>query len=636
MAAAGRPVVVAGLAVALAMLGAASPAASQVAALPAPLRTFAVEKTPAERAARVDGSGRQALPDAVLPAGRDRFRSTVGLGYVQGADWGLDLQSAGTLAGFEVRADALLTNGLAGFTVERGSVVVGDADAGWRAEAGDLFSSLYGAARGARLSWGPRSWRHGVAVYAPRYRTSHQTVVGTYRAQARVADRLDVDTEVATSGAVMVSSGATLSRLSVEGSWRRIGGAADITDRGLWASVAIGRGVSVGGGLVRSEAGGESSDWRVVSVRLPVTRWLDVGLERTFSSGPGVEASSTAVMADVDAGRLRYFQRAEWGESVLLPDDEPLAIARQQIQSMTTYTAGPRLRLSLQLATAWDDRGRRQQWEEVETVFMATRTTQVMVAAPVPDLGHADRFRARLVQQLPGRFGLVADYGRLAPYQSGRTGLDDPRVRVMVTRAFDLETRARGGEVSGRVLDHAGQPVAGVRVKLGRYATNTDVTGRYEFRSLPAAEYDLSLDERYLPANFAWDGRRVSMAVTRTSRRVVDVLVAPLNVVHGRVYADRNGNGRYDDGEGAAGVVVRLGERVIATDERGAYSFYNLWPGPYVVTIDVERLPRELAMSGATSREIDLGDDRPATGVDFLVTPRTKPTIWNGGKGGKR
>lgn len=607
----------------------APPAVAQVTGIRPPLRTFTLDKPASERTP-FENRDAQPLPDPELPDGRDVLRSTIGLGYVQGADWGLDLQSTGAVAGFALRTDALVTQGIRGTTVERGSIMVGDPDAGWRLEAGDIFSPLYGASRGARFAWGSRRVEHTVGVFTSRYRSAERPVVGAYRGRIRLAERVTFDTEIATSGAVMVGSGFTVRRLSLEASWRHIGGAAPTSDRAIWASWALGP-MTVGGGLVRSEADGDRSHWNVVSVRFPLARWLDIGLERTFSSYSDVATATTAFMADVDAGRLRYFQRAEWGESTMLPAAGPLSIARQQVQSMASYTAGPRLRVSLQLATAWDDRGRRDQWEEVETVFMPTRTTQVLVAAPVPDVGNPDRFRARIVQQLPGRFGLFADYGRLAPYQSGRVGLDSPRVRVMVTRTFDLGSQARGGEVRGRVLDHAGQPVAGARVKLGRYATNTDATGHYAFRALPAASYELSLDERYLPANFAWDGRRVSLAVTRTTHHTIDILVAPLNAIHGRVYADENGNRRFDEGEGVTGVVVRLGERVTATDEQGAYSFYNVWPGRYVVAIDDERMPEGWQPSGDLVRDVELHDDHPARGIDFLVSPRVRKVLWKGG-----
>ena len=122
----------------------------------------------------------------------------------------------------------------------------------------------------------------------------------------------------------------------------------------------------------------------------------------------------------------------------------------------------------------------------------------------------------------------------------------------------------------------------------------------------------LGLDRNALPADVAWDAREERLTLEVRSRISADLHVAPLNSIHGRVYADANHNGRFDRGEGVAGAVLHLDDRITATDADGAYTFSNLWPATYAVTLDVARLPGTLTPAGATSMSVVLTDAAPA------------------------
>jgi hypothetical protein len=178
------------------------------------------------------------------------------------------------------------------------------------------------------------------------------------------------------------------------------------------------------------------------------------------------------------------------------------------------------------------------------------------------------------------------------------------------------------------VIDEAGRAVPGARVKLGPYAIQTDAAGFYAFRHVPSGTYDLAIDSQYLPAGYAWDGRQVRLSLTSSSRILADLLVAPLNAIHGRVYCDRNENARYDDGEAVAGAAVHLDDRVTATDSSGAYSFYNLVPGPYVLHLNREKLPPEFEATASTDLPVMLGEVEPVKNADFRVVVKVKPIIW--------
>jgi hypothetical protein len=261
-----------------------------------------------------------------------------------------------------------------------------------------------------------------------------------------------------------------------------------------------------------------------------------------------------------------------------------------------------------------------------------TRKTQVQIAAPVSQAFDADRVRVIIEQGLPRQFSLLAEYGRPSAYQSIQYGAEPPRFRLMLRRGFDIATPAAGGSVGGVVRDYVGRPVAGARVRLGGYSADTDEAGRYAFAHVPAGEFELTLDPELLPADYAWDGRSRRLTVKSSSRIVRDLVVAPLNAIHGRVYADNNANARFDSGEGVANAVVRLGDRVTATDADGAYDFYNVLPGSHTIELEIGRLPAGLEAGGLTRTTIDLRDDRPATGIDFVVSTKAKPIIWRSGK----
>jgi hypothetical protein len=282
---------------------------------------------------------------------------------------------------------------------------------------------------------------------------------------------------------------------------------------------------------------------------------------------------------------------------------------------------------TLQLATNWTALGRPQHWEELQTSLALTHRTSLLVVTEVPDITNTDRFRARLVQQLPHDFSIEAEYGRLSAFQNVPDPVDRPRAKLMIRRSWNLATPAGGGDLIGRVVDQAGHPVSGARVTLGDWAVKSDALGRYRFDHLPRGEYPLRIDDAFLPADYAWDGREAWVAVTNSTHDTRELRVAPLNTIHGRVYCDRNGNGRYDEGEGVAGAVVRLADRVTATAAGGDYSFFNVWPGAYTLMLGADKLAADYA-PGPIERQVELGDGHPVTGADFVVALKTKPIVW--------
>lgn len=594
------------------------------------LRTFLLAK-PAPPPGHLAPDERDLHAPDRVPSPTESLRATLGLGYVQDADWGMELGAIGSIAGIQVHADGLMSRGRDGLRLDRGMLLLSDPAAGWRIAAGDVFSPLRGGSRGLRVSRPASGGREpSVAIYGPRPFARDDAVVAAYRDQLRLGGQTILDAEVATDRSWMAATRWRLRPVEVEASYRDRPGR-DATDLGVVLGVGLWRGVRLTGGWLRSDVAGERSDWRSMSARFPLGRWADVTVERTFSTTPHASSTVWAAMGGLTRGQARFFHRHQWGRTELSASDLDAVIAREQLQSMASYAPGARLSLTMQLATAWTDAGRVQHYQELQASLGLSRTTRMQIVTAVPGVRDLDRFRLRITQQLPGRFALLAEFGRVTAFQSLHPGQDRPRARVMLERTWRLATPARGGTVAGHVLDHAGHPVAGARVLLGPFATRTGPDGAYRFSPLPAGRYELSLDPGYVPASYAWDGQRRTLEIDGPDRAQADLRLTPLNAIHGRVTADRNGNGRVDQGEMIEGAVVRLGDRVTATDANGAYAFYNLWPGDYIVVLDIARLPAGLGPADHAARPVHLGDDGPVTGADFSARVVDKPIVWTGG-----
>lgn len=550
----------------------------------------------------------------------------IGLGYVQGADWGAEILATGSFAGTLVQLNSLLTRGRDGLLFDHGSLSIFDPDSKWRVEAGDVFSHLRGAAAGGRVSWAAvGNRRPAIAVYAPRRGSLARGTVLTYRDQVHLKGQTLLDAEMATDRSYLLRSRLATGKFEIEAFYRSQRAPATVSDGSIAAGVNLWRGVSVTGGMSGSFESGNRNEWRMIAMRFPLFKFMDLAFERAFAASAGTSHTTSAVMGGIAAGDLRLFHRYQHGEYDLAGGGLAGSVERQQIRSMSTYSPGSRLSLTLQLATQRTDSGQVQHWEELQTSLKLTSTTTLRTVTAVPDVRNHERLQVYVRQELPRRFSLQADYGRISAYQAIARQLDRPRFKLMLFKTLDLATPARGALVAGRVLDDLGSGVAGARVKLGPYTADTDALGGYTFPHVPRGTYELSLERSLVPADYAWDGRGEVLTVTSSRPVSVNLRVTPLNAIHGRVYVDRNANGRFDAGEGVRGAVLHAADRVTATDQEGAYSFYNLWPGAYEVELRGVPAAFQIDLAATT---VTLIDGAPVTGADFRVLPKDKPIIW--------
>ena len=607
-------------------------------AAPAPadsaLRTFVVEKAPAPPEA--DGTDYVRATrglNTTAPSAHGLLRSTIGVGYVQHAGWGVEALAAGAVGGLELQLDSLFTFGAEGPLFDHGTIMLRRADQPWLAEAGDLFSDLRGPSRGIRVSWQVTDrWRPTLAVYAPPRRMGSQNTVLVYRDRIDF-ERLSVSGELGSDASHFLRTRVTAGRrFDLEASYRRVLQPVPARDAGVQAEVRLWRGVSFSAGVFRSDRPGDRSTWETIAAHVPLHRYFGLTLERTFTTTTAMRSASSAVMVDVHANQFMFLQRYEWGGTRQLQPGMPAGVDRDALHSMASYTVGPRLNVGMRVATQWSPTAPPQSWLEAQATVRLASKTILQIAAPMPQPLDADRARVTLEQGLPRHFSIFAEYGRPAAYQDIQDATEQPRFKLLLRRDFDVATPASGGLVSGLVLDYVGRPVPGARVRLGPYSADSDLRGAYVFAHVPRGDFELSLDPDLLPADYAWDGRALRVTVQPSSHIVIDLVVAPLNAIHGRVYVDRDGNGRFDAGEGVTGAVLVLGDRVTATGSDGAYDFYNVMPGRHVVRLDLTRLPAPFAFTGTPELDIDLREDRPVTRADFLVAAKTKSIIWKDGR----
>jgi hypothetical protein len=634
----GLAVLVSGLWWTVADVHAQASASAVQAAPPAPLAgwsTFEIKKTPAELAetARLaddpQRSARTTPGDASPPPQHDVLRISTGIGYLQGADFGGDISGSGAINGMQTDVSAFLTAGPMGFQASSGHVSVFAPDGKWRGEGGDLYSDLRGLARGARVSWrAGQKWTPSVSVYLHGAGTSKGATVLAYRDRFQLLPRVRVGGEATSDGAAFLQAQYGQWRLDLNTFYRFTRAPIAGRDKGISAGFNVGRGVAVSGAVRLSDAVGDSGQWELASVRLPLARQASVTLERSWWTGSSNDGSTHALTLQLPLGPVRLFQRLQWGRTDYRQRAVPFGFDLRQSQSTASYTPGPWGSLNYQQSTQWFDDGRVQQWDEISSMIQVGRRTTAQFVTALPDISDPQRFRARVTQRLSRTLLLDVQYGRLSAFQMTRAPEGEPsRVMVTIRKTWQVESPSRGGEVQGRATDQVGYPVSGALVRLGPYSAITDKAGDYRFTRVPDGEFELALDKNKLPVAYAWDEKPRALTVTGRSQVNVDLRVIPLNAIRGHVYVDHNGNGHFDEGEGIPNAVVAVDGAVTATSMTGAYGFYNQAPGRYTIRLDVKRLAKSLAPASPAELDVALTGDQPLTGVDFTVEQKDMPII---------
>ena len=597
--------------------------------------SFAIPKTAAEleagrRLQAQSGSGtRTRVSDIVLPRQHDTMRMSTAIGYLQGADAGGDVSGSGMVNGMQTDFSSFFTVGRSGFESRSARLSVFAPDGRWRGEAGDMFSDVRGLARGARVSWSlAERWRPSVAVYVRRAGAPGAQAAVSYRDHLQLTKQMRVGGELASDGAVFVQGQFARPGQDVTAFLRDIPGVAGGRDTGLSGGVTLPHRIGLSAAIRVSDAAGDAGQWQLASIRLPLMARSSMTLERSWWTGAAGVGSTNAVIVQLPMGPLSFIQRVQWGHTDYPQRAVPFGFDRRQMQSTASYRMPPWGTVGYQQSTQWFEDGRTQQFDELSFGVKMGRRTSAHLVTAFPDLYEPERFRLRMAHKVTDTLSLEGQYGRLSAFQGGTTSQSESsRVMMTVRKDWQLSSPSRGGEVHGRALDQAGAAVSGALVRLGPYSTITDDTGAYGFTRVPNGPFELLLDRDKLPAAYGLDEAPRPLVLTRGSRTVVDLHAIPLNAIRGRVYQDRNGNARFDEGEGVVGAVIAIGATVTATTEHGAYAFYNQPPGRHAIRLDAARLAKGLSPLSPATRNADLLADRPLLDVDFVVEFKDRPIL---------
>jgi hypothetical protein len=594
-------------------------------------RTFTVARPKVQMPENQRVSRRKAATSRP-PLGRDQLDIGLGLGYVQGADWGTALTASGKVWGGDAGLWALFTYGDRGVRLNNSHLGWLDREGGRGVEAGNLYSEIWGLARGVRYSWDVNRERSpSIGLYLKTSGTDNRRTLLTYRDDLRLNRDLFIRSEIGTDTSRYVSFGCDKGPLQLFAYQRRLASGLG-KGAGLFGSWSVLPRVSLFWGANSStDSGSRDSRSQTMGLRIPLLKRCNFVLERTsYDHERGSLSSRSAGLTVSLANSVNLFLRYQKNASDIDVFSGRLITLHNDTSSLLTALslfAGRRVRLDYQLSR-YSQADQTTHREQLIANYRLTPRTTFQTISGFPDIADPDVLRLRLDHQLPNGMSLILDYGRLTPYQTADGILGRRGLMAMLRKTWPCQVPARGGSVSGTVVDRLGQPLEGITVRLGPYAAVSDKDGQYSFDRAPTGTYRVSVADESIPADYKAEAAPQEVKLKRGSRLTVNFSLVPLGCISGRVYLDWNNDGAYERGEGVADVAVCANDRATATDREGRFSFYNLEPGRYVMRVVQEVLDKRYIVRGAGEVEVELQPRESVTGLEFLLQERERPIIF--------
>ena len=600
-------------------------------------KEFTLEKTEEEKEAYAniyaptDRSNGHNLPNVTGPPATDNLWLQLSQGYVQGVDFGTDINGSGNLAGFQTNFWAQTTQGSNGLELLTGHMSLRDPSAGWEVQGGDLFSDIWGWARGARFAWNAGDRRNPAVSY---YAQARQRGVG--RHVFTYSDRFDVNSwmslagEVATDGSAMGRVSLRTRRFQITPYYRETPG--EDSSRGVYGAFPLLKGASLFGGFTRSQTALGSREWKSLGLRVPLKHKVNLTLERTFSDSPSNLSAISALSASFPVGKIRFYGRYQIRDIEIRRDSLgflPILNRNHEFLSAFGYSAGRRLNIQLQTTSRWRRDGAIDQFQQLVGAYQASNKTLFELFSILPTATTPNQSRIRLTRQISRTLALVAEWGNVSPYQGIEADPEERRLKIMIRKQWPISTRTRGGEIQGVVRDSLGQPLQNVVIRLGDYGSLTDENGVYQFQRVPDGTFQLRVDEASLPADYAVLKPSQEVEIGVRSEMRVDFSVTPLHVIQGRVCWDKNDNRQCDPDEGLPRVPIHLGRRITATREAGVFMFHNLSPGRHTVRLGLgPARAKEWIPLSPTEVDVELESGLASRRIEFLLQKKTKPVVY--------
>jgi len=391
------------------------------------------------------------------------------------------------------------------------------------------------------------------------------------------------------------------------------------------------RGISLSGGFSRFRTTRDQQEWKSLSLRIPIRRGINVTLWRTITSSNFGRTGMSFLGLTLPFGRLRFHGQFQVSDNKYLPFGTRLVLVQnrqREFLSGVSYRAGRKLNIQYQTANRWRRDGAMEQWQQFVGTYHMTKKTQFEAISILPTTSTPSQMRVRLTQQVSKTLALVVEYGNVSPYQGIEIDPEEKRFKVMLQKQWSINTPARGANIAGIVTDPLGYLMEGALVRLGNYASMTGEDGRYAFHFVPEGTYQIRLDEKSLPAEYASHSRSREIQAHLRSQETVDFEVTPLNTIQGRVCVDENRNSRCESGEGIERVPIHLGDHVTASGPAGVFGFYNLPPGRHVVRIGMALIAKKFTLISPRTVEVSLQAGIAPRPVEFLLEPREREIIY--------
>lgn len=199
-----------------------------------------------------------------------------------------------------------------------------------------------------------------------------------------------------------------------------------------------------------------------------------------------------------------------------------------------------------------------------------------------------------------------------------------------------------GVEVSGRVVDDAGAGLEGMAVSFvdgfgaSHNAATTDANGAFTvlapFSQFTDGQGDLNLTVRSGAAivGFSTDYQfTLDQAVNGDAVGGVQVTVARGGIA-GNVFADADGNGTYDMGEGVADAMVSFNGQDYPVGTDGSYAISDVTPGSHSVTVSAagyDEVSRSVTVGSGATADQDIAITAAPSSVTFTLNDQDGPIM---------
>ncbi|MBI3962089.1 MAG: hypothetical protein HY335_05010 [Deinococcus sp.] len=317
---------------------------------------------------------------------------------------------------------------------------------------------------------------------------------------------------------------------------------------------------------------------------------LDVAQEQRLLSGSPSTDTELALRLQLPLGQVNAFLEVQLDQLAIEGGSADIWSATFNLTGSDRFD--PRVSASLDLSA--EGLGGELSYQQV-FAFPGGAALELTIDSALTQAGES-KLQLGLAVELPLLF---ATPPAVTAFFGGRLA---GTVRGTVFRDLDFD----------RVQDPEEPGVAGVRLRLGGSAVETDQAGHYQFIDVPPGPAEVSIDVGTVPVRLIPVVFRQVVEVVRDQEVPANFALIPGAELVGLVFTDQNRNGQPDPGEaGMVGVVlevIREGDRptTVQTDVNGHFLRTGLPPGTYTIRVLERTLPPNFVVTTASPLQVSL------------------------------